>query len=104
MFDIAAKNKQEGSGLPTEYDQDEVLRGQLRYSKLLGSSPSTGRLGDDDDQPYEHTVVTKRSKNRRSIQRHTFFMMGGGGGGGGESNLDYYCDDVESDDRIEAVV
>ncbi|CAO3624780.1 unnamed protein product [Mucor hiemalis] len=29
--------------------------------------------------------------------------MMGGGGGGGESNLDYYCDDVESDDRIEAV-
>lgn len=72
MFDIAAKRQKEGTGLPTEYDQDEVLKGQLRYSKLVGSTPST-----DNNEEYHHIVTTKRSKNRRSIQRHTFFMMGG---------------------------
>ncbi|CAO3642363.1 unnamed protein product [Mucor fragilis] len=34
---------------------------------------------DETGLPYQHTVTTKRSKNRRSTQRHTFFMMGGGG-------------------------
>ncbi|CAO0794331.1 unnamed protein product [Mucor circinelloides] len=33
---------------------------------------------DVTELPYQHTVTTKRSQNRRSTQRHTFFMMGGG--------------------------
>lgn len=74
MFDIAAKRQKEGTGLPVEYNQDDVLKGQLRYSKLVGSTPST-----DTDDEYQHQVTTKRSNNRRSIQRHTFFMMGSGG-------------------------
>lgn len=78
MFDIAAKRQKEGTGLPVEYNEDEVLKGQLRYSKLVGSTPSTP---DTNEEEYHHQVSTKRSKNRRSIQRHTFFMMGGGGGG-----------------------
>jgi hypothetical protein len=70
--------------LPTEYKQDDVLKGQLRYSKLVGSAPSTHQKDafglEDDGQPYKHIVTTKKSKNRRSTQRNTFFMMGGGGG------------------------
>jgi hypothetical protein len=60
-----------------------VLKGQLRYSKLVGSTPSTHQKDafglEDDGQPYKHIVTTKKSKNRRSTQRHTFFGMGGGG-------------------------
>lgn len=83
VFDIAAKRQNEGTGLPTEYLQEDVLKGQLRYSKLVGStaSPTTENLDE-----YQHQVTTKRSKNRRSIQRHTFFMMGGGDVGGSSSS------------------
>lgn len=72
--------------LPHEYKQEDVLKGQLRYSKLLGSNEESSPKGifDDNDgrEPYQHHVVTKKSQNRRSTQRHTFFGMGGGGGGG----------------------
>lgn len=86
MFDIAAKRKQQHDKsllLPTEYKQEEVLKGQLRYSKLMGSDGHVEKDAfglDETGLPYQHTVTTKRSKNRRSTQRHTFFMMGGGGG------------------------
>lgn len=67
-----------------------MLKGQLRYSKLVGSAPSTHQKDtfglEEDGQPYKHIVTTKRSENRRSTQRHTFFMMGGGGGSGSNSN------------------
>ncbi|KAL9556459.1 hypothetical protein MBANPS3_001852 [Mucor bainieri] len=86
VFDIAAKRKQQNDKsllLPTEYKQEEVLKGQLRYSKLMGSDGHVERDAfglEDTGLPYQHTVTTKRSKNRKSTQRHTFFMMGGGGG------------------------
>ncbi|KAG2236501.1 hypothetical protein INT48_000801 [Thamnidium elegans] len=81
VFDIAAKRQNEGTGLPTEYLQEDVLKGQLRYSKLVGSTTSPTENLDE----YQHQVTTKRSKNRRSIQRHTFFMMGGNVGGDSSS-------------------
>lgn len=90
MFDIAAKRKQPGDKsllLPTEYKQEDVLKGQLRYSKLMngndGGGGSNAHVGkdvfglEDNGLPYKHIVTTKRSKNRKSTQRHTFFMMGG---------------------------
>lgn len=83
---MAAKRKQEATSkaiLPLEYKEDEVVKGQLRYSKLVGSVPSTANKDifgyEDTDKPYEHRTVTKISKNRRSTQRNTMFMMGGGG-------------------------
>lgn len=94
MFDIAAKRKQQNDEsllLPTEYKQEEVLKGQLRYSKLVGSDGHVEKDAfglQDTGLPYQHTVTTQRSKNRRSTQRHTFFMMGGGGGGGSSNEID----------------
>lgn len=87
MFDIAAKRKQDDKSLllPTEYKQEDVLKGQLRYSKLVGSGDNSSAHVEKDTfglqdtgLPYQHIVTTKRSKNRKSTQRHTFFMMGGG--------------------------
>ncbi|KAF1803461.1 hypothetical protein V8B55DRAFT_1358871 [Mucor lusitanicus] len=94
VFDIAAKRKQQNDEsllLPTEYKQEEVLKGQLRYSKLVGSDGHVEKDAfglQDTGLPYQHTVTTQRSKNRRSTQRHTFFMMGGGGGGGSSNEID----------------
>lgn len=73
--------------MPTEYLQEDVLKGQLRYSKLVGSTASPVVENTDE---YQHQVTTKRSENRRSTQRHTF-MMGGGGGGGGDYNRKVVC-------------
>ncbi|KAI8366302.1 hypothetical protein EDC96DRAFT_565007 [Choanephora cucurbitarum] len=86
IYDIAAKRKQQDSEnlLPTEYKEEDVVEGKLRYSKLVGSTRSNGPKDifglEDNGQPYQHHVVTKISKNRKSTQRNTFFMMGGAGG------------------------
>ncbi|KAI9265871.1 hypothetical protein EDC94DRAFT_658159 [Helicostylum pulchrum] len=105
VFDIAAKRQNEGTGLPTEYLQEDVLKGQLRYSKLVGSTASPTENLDE----YQHQVTTKRSKNRRSIQRHTFFMMGGGGGGGGgdvggDSSSQYLTQNDSREDHHRGVI
>ncbi|GAN05358.1 hypothetical protein MAM1_0089c04828 [Mucor ambiguus] len=90
VFDIAAKRKQQNDKsllLPTEYKQEEVLKGQLRYSKLMGSDGHVEKDAfglEETGLPYQHIVTTKRSKNRRSTQRHTFMM---GGSAGGESGM-----------------
>jgi hypothetical protein len=49
-----------------EYKAEEVLRGDLRYSKLLGAQQNV------TEEQWEHVTYTKRG--RRSIQRHTFMM------------------------------
>ncbi|CEP14851.1 hypothetical protein [Parasitella parasitica] len=112
VFDIAAKRKQQQNDnallLPTEYKQEDVLKGQLRYSKLMGSSSNSDNNNhptpkdafglDDHGLPYEHIVTTKISKNRKSTQRNTFFMMGGGANNELDSNFDAISDYMDRND------
>ncbi|KAI8647398.1 hypothetical protein BD408DRAFT_439229 [Parasitella parasitica] len=112
VFDIAAKRKQQQNDnallLPTEYKQEEVLKGQLRYSKLMGSNSNNDDNNhsipkdvfglDDYGLPYKHIVTTKISKNRKSTQRNTFFMMGGGDNNELDSTFDTISDDIDRND------
>ncbi|KAI8889125.1 hypothetical protein K501DRAFT_329466 [Backusella circina FSU 941] len=67
VFDLARRHIDPTSAtLPTEYKAEEVLRGDLRYSKLLGTEQTA------TEEQWEHVTYTKRG--RRSIQRHTFMM------------------------------
>ncbi|KAI7884657.1 hypothetical protein K492DRAFT_204557 [Lichtheimia hyalospora FSU 10163] len=62
VFDLNARNDHE-RGLPFEYDEDDVLHGRLRYSKLAGNRPLSSTL---DDDPH-HVISTRRVRVPQDI-------------------------------------
>ncbi|KAI9271811.1 hypothetical protein BDA99DRAFT_501083 [Phascolomyces articulosus] len=53
VFDLYGRNDPNAKRLPYEYDENEVLEGKLRYSKLIGYNP-----------PPEDNVATQPSNSR----------------------------------------
>ncbi|CDS08975.1 hypothetical protein LRAMOSA10335 [Lichtheimia ramosa] len=74
VFDLSAKHDHE-KGLPFEYDEDDVLHGRLRYSKLAGNRPLSSATFDDNPHKVISTrrvrvpqdILLQMDGNRRSL-------------------------------------